>query len=111
MNWQPPINLTFWRRPKQLERRSLACVHSAQPCRCGRRLLSDCRFGQVVEVQSVQPELGCAQRLRELGILEGASLQLMRGQDPLLVLVKDSRIAIDLHAAKHIVVRVSESHP
>jgi Fe2+ transport system protein FeoA len=48
-----------------------------------------------VVVKRIPPELECGPRLRELGILEGASLTLLRRSNPVLVLVKDSRIALD----------------
>ena len=61
--------------------------------------LLDCECGDRVIVDHIGTDIGCAQRLRELGILEGAELVLLGCGDPLVVLAKDSRIAIDPSAA------------
>ncbi|MDQ3023997.1 MAG: ferrous iron transport protein A, partial [bacterium] len=59
-----------------------------------------CDTGALVRIERIPPELSCAQRLRELGIVEGAEILLLRRSDPLLVIAKESRIAIDLATAK-----------
>jgi Fe2+ transport system protein FeoA len=64
--------------------------------------LLDCAAGATVWVDRIPAELACAQRLRELGIVEGAELMILRHSDPLLVLAKESRIAIDLITARAI---------
>jgi Fe2+ transport system protein FeoA len=70
--------------------------------------LADCRAGQTLEVLSLAAKLNCAQRLRELGIVEGAQITLLRRSDPFVVLALDSRIAIDVSAAQCIKVRTRE---
>ena len=59
----------------------------------------DCCADQAVLIKRVPSELSCAQRLRELGIIEGAQVTVIRCADPVLLLVKDSRIAIDRQTA------------
>jgi Fe2+ transport system protein FeoA len=70
--------------------------------------LSDCLSGQALEVLDLAPKLSCAQRLRELGIIEGAQIKLLRRSDPFVVLAMECRIAIDLTAARRIKVRLRE---
>jgi len=70
--------------------------------------LADCWAGQTLEVLGLAPRLSCAQRLRELGIVEGAQITLLRRSDPIVVLAMDSRIAIDVSAARRIAVRLRE---
>lgn len=70
--------------------------------------LCDCASGETLEVLELAPKLGCAQRLRELGIIEGARIVLMRRYDPFVVLAMESRIAIDGAAARRIKVAHSE---
>lgn len=61
-----------------------------------------CNPGALVRIERIPAELACAQRLRELGIVEGAEILLLRRSDPLLILAKESRIAIDLKTAQQI---------
>ena len=62
--------------------------------------LLDCEAGALLRIERIPSEMECAQRLRELGIVEGAEILLLRRSDPLLVIAKESRIAIDLATAK-----------
>lgn len=57
--------------------------------------LADCCQGEVITVVSIDPKLAVGQRLRELGLIEGSQIILLRQSDPLLLLVKESRIALD----------------
>lgn len=61
--------------------------------------------GDYLEVLSIDPELSCAARLRELCILEGQHIRLIRRHDPLLLDVSGSLVAIDLETAARIEVR------
>jgi Fe2+ transport system protein FeoA len=61
-----------------------------------------CPAGATVRVDRLNPDLECAQRLRELGIVEGAEITVLRRSDPLLIVAKESRIAIDLATAERI---------
>jgi Fe2+ transport system protein FeoA len=61
-----------------------------------------CEAGAQLRIERIPSALECAQRLRELGIVEGAEIMVLRRSDPLLVLAKESRIAIDLETAKRI---------
>lgn len=69
--------------------------------------LKDCTAGETVTICSISPRLSCAQRLRELGLVEGSSVLLLKQEDPVLLLVKDSRIAIDPSTAREITVSLS----
>lgn len=64
--------------------------------------LVDCCQGESVTVVSLDPSLSLGQRLRELGLIEGSQLVLLKQSDPLLILVKESRIALDPKTAKGI---------
>ncbi len=66
--------------------------------------LADCCQGETVTVVSVDPGLIMGQRLRELGLIEGSQVILLRQADPLLILVKESRIALDPKTAIGIMV-------
>ena len=61
--------------------------------------LLDCWPGDLVTVTRIAPWVTCAARLRELGILEGSQVVVLRTSDPLLLLAKDTRIAVDLGTA------------
>ena len=68
--------------------------------------LCECDAGDQVVVDRIAPEVSRATRLRELGIMEGMPLLVLRKSDPLLLLTEESRIAIDLRTAGCIAVRV-----
>jgi len=71
---------------------------------CGERVCSilGCQRGDKVCVTNVDAQLSCSQRLAELGILAGAELTVLKQSEPLLVLTRDSRIAIDRQTAARI---------
>lgn len=75
-------------------------------CGCGpaggARNLRQCVGGERVVVLRVSAELACATRLRELGILEGETVLVLRQSDPVVILAQDSRIAIDTRTAEGI---------
>lgn len=71
--------------------------------------LCDCRPGEEALVSRIPRSLHCAQRLRELGIVEGEVVLLLKQSDPLLLLAKDSRIALDRATACQIEVSCHES--
>lgn len=72
----------------------------------GRCSLCQCEAGDQVVVDRIDPEVTCATRLRELGIMEGMPLLVLRKSDPLVLMTEESRIAIDLRTADCIAVRV-----
>jgi Fe2+ transport system protein FeoA len=72
---------------------------------CNGRCLDQCAEGMVVEVAQVPDNLCCQQRLRELGIIEGETVRLLKDHDPMLLLAKDSRIAVERSMAHQIIVR------
>jgi len=74
----------------------------------GRPCLRDCRAGELVVIERIAPDLSCGPRLRELGIIEGAAVLVLRQSDPLLLLAQDSRIAIDLLTAEGIQVNPAD---
>lgn len=55
--------------------------------------------GTRVRIKRIPPGLSCAQRLRELGLVEGAEVLLLRRSDPVLLALLDSRIAIERSVA------------
>ena len=67
--------------------------------------LSRCKAGDYVEVLSIDSALGCAARLRELCLLEGQFIRVVRRSDPLLLDLRGSLLAIDLETAALIEVR------
>lgn len=83
-----------------------AAVSAAAVCRepCGDRVCSmlGCQGGDSVRVHNVDAGLSCCGRLAELGIIEGAELVVLKQSEPLLVLARDSRIAIDRQTAARI---------
>lgn len=60
-------------------------------------------------IRRIVPGVACAARLRELGIMEGASVLVLKQSNPLLLLAQDSRIAIDPATAGGIEVDVIEA--
>ena len=68
--------------------------------------LGECEAGDRVVVACIDTQVSCAPRLRELGIMEGMPLLVLRKSDPLLVLTEESRIAIDQRTADCIEVRI-----
>ncbi|MBN2081079.1 ferrous iron transport protein A [bacterium] len=76
----------------------------------GQFTLLDCHCGQTVYIKGIDPSVSCAPRLRELGLLDGARVVVLKLSDPLLILVDDTRIAMDWHTAAGIEVEAgSES--
>ena len=63
------------------------------------RTLRDCYCMEPVRIRRIDTCIPCASRLRELGIVEGAAVMVLKHSDPLLILAQDSRIAIDLRTA------------
>jgi Fe2+ transport system protein FeoA len=74
----------------------------------GHLSLRDCRAGELVVIECIAPDLSCGPRLRELGIIEGAAVLVLRQSDPLLLLAQDSRIAIDWLTAEGIEVNPAD---
>lgn len=74
------------------------------PLPCGSRVCNmlGCRKGDSVRVHSVDAALSCCQRLAELGILEGCELTVLKQSEPLLLLARSGRIAIDRQTAARI---------
>jgi Fe2+ transport system protein FeoA len=60
--------------------------------------------GHRAQVLEVSGELDVAARLRELGLLEGAQIIVIRQSDPVLVVLQDARIALDHQIATGIAV-------
>lgn len=70
-----------------------------------RRLpLSIARVGDHVRVCAVHGQDGQAQRLRELGLLEGRTLRVVSNSDPLICEVGDSRFGLVRRLARCIIV-------
>nr|BCW99993.1 MAG: hypothetical protein KatS3mg041_0040 [Bacteroidota bacterium] len=63
--------------------------------------LADCAAGVRVLVRHILDE-SYGVRLRELGIGEGMELRVLRGPDPLLLHVRESRLALGRELARRI---------
>jgi len=57
---------------------------------------------QVVDIDNATPQL--VARLAARGLMPGAALEVLRGGDPMLVMVEDSRWALTRDDAMHILV-------
>lgn len=57
---------------------------------------------EVVDIDSATPQL--VARLAARGLMPGAALEVLRGGDPMLVMVEDSRWALTREDATHILV-------
>ena len=62
--------------------------------------LSESRSGSVVMITEIDSDRSGALRLRELGVLEGVELKVIKAGNPILLYVNDSRIAMDLELAQ-----------
>jgi Fe2+ transport system protein FeoA len=84
--------------------RASQCAAACCTLPCGSRVCSmlGCQGGDSVRVHRVDDELSCGQRLAELGIIEGAELTVLKQSDPVLLLSRETRIAIDRHTAARI---------
>lgn len=60
-------------------------------------------LAEVVDIEAATPAL--LARLAARGLVPGASLEILRGGDPMLVMIDDSRWALTREDAVHIVVR------
>ncbi len=58
--------------------------------------------GKPVRVLRIHCRHDCGLRLRELGIVEGAVVELVKRADPVLLYVKDTRIGLDPRTAAQI---------
>lgn len=74
-------------------------------CMGGSSTLRDCPARSWAEIRSINEGSGCTLRLRELGALDGVKVYIIKQSDPMLILVDDTRIAIDCETASCINVR------
>jgi Fe2+ transport system protein FeoA len=73
-----------------------------RPCGSPVCCILGCRHKETVRIHKVDDELQCRQRLAELGIVEGEEVMVLKHSDPLLLLARDTRIAIDRATAARI---------
>ena len=73
--------------------RGRRCLRDGPPV--SESTLLSCPLRTEVTIRRLGCQHGCGQRLRELGIVEGARLTVLRRSDPLVLMVKDVRIALD----------------
>ena len=66
--------------------------------------LRECHSGDIVLITEIDSQVSGTLRLRELGVLEGVDLKVIKACDPLLLHVNDSRIALDRELASAITV-------
>ncbi len=65
------------------------------------------RSGQSATVLRFAPGCREAERLREMGLREGATVQVLRDGDPLMVRVEDARFGIGRQAAMQVLCNLS----
>lgn len=77
-------------------------LHNGQGAHGGRRwrhgaglTLTDGQAGERLVVTRFTQGLGCTQRLRELGLMEGKIVVVLRASDPVLLALDDSRLALE----------------
>jgi Fe2+ transport system protein FeoA len=73
-----------------------------RPCGSPICCILGCRGKEPLRIHRVDDELQCRQRLAELGIVEGEQVMVLKQSDPLLLLARDTRIAIDRATASRI---------
>ncbi|MCB1220056.1 ferrous iron transport protein A [bacterium] len=61
--------------------------------------LSECRSGDIVLITEIDSHVSGTLRLRELGVLEGVDLKVIKSSNPMLLHVNESRIALDRELA------------
>lgn len=66
--------------------------------------LSECHSGEIVLITEIDSQISGTLRLRELGVLEGVDLKVIKASNPLLLHVNDSRIALDRELASAITI-------
>ena len=71
--------------PFRRRRRHHRCHGGRHDSRCS---LRQCEAGDHVVVDHIDPGVTCAPRLRELGIMEGMPLVVLRQSDPLVLLTE-----------------------
>ena len=77
--------------------------HNCPHCREATGLsLWDADPGKPVRVLRIHCQHDCGARLRELGIVEGAVVELVKRADPVLLYAKDTRIGLDPRTAAQI---------
>lgn len=88
--------VSWWRRFLQAFGPAVAldAPHDARALQLSRRCP-----GARLRIKRIPTGLSCAQRLRELGLVEGAEVLLLRRSDPVLLALLDSRIAIERSVA------------
>lgn len=64
--------------------------------------LTQCHSGEIVLITEIDSQVSGTLRLRELGILEGVDMKIIKASNPLLLHVNDSRIALDWELANAI---------
>jgi Fe2+ transport system protein FeoA len=80
--------------------------HHRGACPCGQECpglsLLTAATGTPVRVLRIHCRHDCGLRLRELGIVEGAVVELIKRADPVLLYAKDTRIGLDPRTAAQI---------
>ncbi|MCB1218896.1 ferrous iron transport protein A [bacterium] len=61
--------------------------------------LSECRSGDIVLITEIDSQVSGTLRLRELGVIEGVDLKVIKSSNPMLLHVNASRIALDRELA------------
>ena len=93
------------RRKNQKRKLREAQSHERHEADCD--ALCCARSGQSATVLRFAPGCGEAERLREMGLREGATVQVLRDGDPLMVRVEDARFGIGRQAAMQVLCNLS----
>jgi Fe2+ transport system protein FeoA len=93
------------RRKNQKRRLRQRQSHEQHEANCD--ALCCARSGQSATVLRFAPGCREAERLREMGLREGATVQVLRDGDPLMVRVEDARFGIGRQAAMQVLCELS----
>lgn len=94
------------RRKIQHQKRRERQMHELHEANC--EALCCARSGQRATVLRFAPGCREADRLREMGVREGATVQVLRDGDPLMVRVEDARFGIGRQAAMQVLCELGD---
>jgi Fe2+ transport system protein FeoA len=69
--------------------------------------LTECEAGEEGEVVTLDTDAGLGARLRELGLVPGASVRVARSGSPMIVEVGSARLCLRGEEASHVRVRIA----
>ena len=99
MNQRQPKRFAFWRAKNKKQD-----THAEHEMHC--TALCCAKHGERANVVQLVGDAAEAARLRDLGICEGATVQVLRDGDPLIVRVADARFGIGRAAAMNVLCEI-----